>query len=151
MMSVCLRYTNDEHTAQDILQVGFIKVFDIIYQYRNEGSFEGWMRRIFVSTAIRQLKKKKINFYEIQEERQDEPFEDAQVVSKISEDELHRLIRTLPEGYRVVFNMVVIEGYTHEETASLLKIKPATSRTQLLKARKMLQGLIASCFNMVII
>ena len=151
MMSLCLRYTKDEHTAQDILQLGFIRVFDSIHQFKGEGNFEGWMRRVFVSVALRQLSKKKLNFSEISEQQQEDLYESPVAVSKISEDELHALIRKLPDGYQTVFNLVVVEGYSHEEVAALLKITASTSRTQLLKARKMLQGLISKCFNIVTI
>lgn len=151
MMSLCLRYTKDEHTAQDILQLGFIRVFDTIHQFKGEGSFEGWMRRVFVSVALRQISKKKFNFFEIEMLSDEAHFEAPEAVSKISENELHALIRKLPDGYQTVFNMVVIEGYSHEEVGALLKISSSTSRTQLLKARKMLQGLISKCFNIVMI
>lgn len=151
MMSVCLRYAKDQPEAQDILQVGFVKVFDYIHQFRNQGSLEGWMRRVFVSVAIRQFSKKKLHFDEIAEEHLDTPSDDANVFSKISEEEIHRLIRSLPDGYRTVFNLHVIEGYSHEEIAVMLNIQSSTSRTQLLKARKMLQGLILKCFNLVTI
>lgn len=151
MMSLCLRYTKDEHAAQDILQLGFIKVFDNIHQFKGEGSFEGWMRRVFVTVALRQLSKKKLHFSEISEQQQEDHYEFPAAVSKISEDELHALIRRLPDGYRAVFNLVVIEGYSHEEVGELLRITSSTSRTQLLKARKMLQGLISKCFNIVMV
>ncbi len=151
MMSVCLRYAKDQPEAQDILQVGFVKVFDYIHQFRNQGSLEGWIRRVFVSVAIRQFSKKKLRFDEIAEEHLDTPSDDATVLSKISEEEIHRLIRSLPDGYRTVFNLHVIEGYSHEEIAVMLNIQSSTSRTQLLKARKMLQGLILKCFNLVTI
>ncbi|MFT3979703.1 MAG: sigma-70 family RNA polymerase sigma factor [Ferruginibacter sp.] len=151
MMSLCLRYTKDEHTAQDILQLGFIRVFDNIRQFKGEGSFEGWMRRVFVSVALRHISKKKLDFSEIPGSAAEELAAAPSVVSKISEDELHALIRKLPDGYQTVFNLVAIEGYTHDEVAALLKISASTSRTQLLKARKMLQSLIAKCFNIVLI
>ena len=151
MMSVCLRYTNDQHLAQDILQEGFVKVFDYIHQFKAEGSLEGWMRRVFVSVAIRQLNKKKMRFDEIADHTANVTVEDPYIISRISEAEIHKLIRELPDGYRTVFNLHVIEGYTHEEIAVLLKIRSATSRSQLLKARKMLQGLIAKCFNLTLI
>lgn len=151
MMSVCLRYANDQSEAQDILQVGFVKVFDYMHQFRNQGSFEGWMRRVFVSVALRQFNKKKLRFDEIVEDHLDMPSDDASVLSKISEEEIHRLIRSLPDGYRTVFNLHVIEGYSHEEIGEMLKIQASTSRTQLLKARKMLQGLILKCFNLIAI
>lgn len=151
MMSVCLRYASDEHEAQDILQVGFVKVFDYIHQFKNEGSVEGWMRRVFVSVALRQFSKKKLRFDGMERIDTDAVIEDAAVLAKISEDDIHKLILQLPAGYRMVFNLNVIEGYSHEEIATMLKIQPATSRTQLLKARKMLQGLISKCFNLVMI
>lgn len=151
MMSVCLRYARDEHEAQDILQVGFVKLFDYIHQFKNEGSLEGWMRRVFVSVALRQINKKSLRFDGIEQIDTDAVIEDAAVLAKISEDDIHKLILQLPAGYRMVFNLNVIEGYSHEEIAAMLKIQPATSRTQLLKARKMLQGLISKCFNLVMI
>jgi len=95
--------------------------------------------------------KKKILFAEIIEDHHSYPFDDVNIIDKLSENELHSLIKKMPEGYRTVFNLVVIESYSHEEVAALLNIKATTSRTQLLKARKMLQSLISKCFNMVII
>jgi RNA polymerase sigma factor (sigma-70 family) len=151
MMSVCLRYSNDQHEAQDILQEGFVKVFDYIHQFKQEGSIEGWMRRVFVSVAIRQLNKKKLRFDDITESDRNLPAEDPSVISKIAEEEIHKLILELPLGYRTVFNLNIIEGYSHEEIAGMLKIQPATSRTQLLKARKLLQTLLSKRFNLVTI
>lgn len=151
MMSLCLRYANDQQEAQDILQIGFLKVFDYIHQYKGEGNFEGWMRRVFVSIATRELRKKKMDFTSIEAINQNMPAEDPAIVSKLSEDEIHQLIRSLPIGYRTVFNLNVIEGYSHEEIAALLNIQPSTSRTQLLKARKMLQALIYKQYNTVIV
>jgi RNA polymerase sigma-70 factor (ECF subfamily) len=151
MMSVCLRYTNDQHGAQDLLQMGFIKVFDYIHQYNGEGSFEGWMKKVFASIAIRQMKKKKIDFTSVETLGNSALSEDPAIISKLSEEEIHQMIRSLPPGYRTVFNLNVIEGYTHEEIAELLNIEPATSRTQLLKARKTLQLLILKRFNSVIV
>jgi RNA polymerase sigma factor (sigma-70 family) len=150
MMSLCLRYVNDPE-AKDVLQMGFLKVFDYIHQYKGEGNFEGWMRRVFVSVAIRHLAKKKIKVVDIGEVDSDSSFEDPDVIAKLSEDEIHALIRKLPEGYRAVFNLHVVEGYSHEEIGKLLQIQPTTSRTQLLKARKMLQAFIAKHCNTIIV
>ncbi|MEO8771939.1 MAG: sigma-70 family RNA polymerase sigma factor [Ferruginibacter sp.] len=149
MMSVCLRYVNDEHRAQDILQEGFIKVFGYIHQYRFDGSFEGWMRRVFVTVAARQLNKEKILFTDVDLSNDAYTSIDPSVVSKLSEDEIHLMIRSMPEGYRTVFNLAVIEGYSHEEIAAMLDIQPTTSRGQLLKARKYLQALILKKYNSV--
>ena len=149
MMSVCLRYANDEQQAQDILQEGFIKTFAYIHQYKSEGSFEGWMRRVFVSVATRELSKQKILFSDIDIVNLKEHSVDPSVVSKISEAEIHLMIRSMPDGYRMVFNLNIIEGYSHEEIASMLGIQATTSRGQLLKARKYLQALILKKYNTV--
>ena len=149
MMSVCLRYTNDEQQAQDILQEGFIKVFSHIHQYKYEGSFEGWMRRVFVSVATRQLSKQKISFSDIDIGNIKAYSVDPTILSKISADEIHLMIRNMPDGYRLVFNLSVIEGYSHDEIAAMLNIQATTSRGQLLKARKYLQSLILKKYNTV--
>jgi RNA polymerase sigma-70 factor (ECF subfamily) len=146
MMSLCLRYVGDQE-AKDILQIGFLKVFDYIHQYKGEGSFEGWMRRVFASVATRHLAKKRLDFTDIESIGNDVSYDGPGVIEKISEDEIHSLIRRLPDGYRAVFNLHVVEGYSHEEIAKMLHIQPTTSRTQLLKARKMLQGFIFKCCN----
>jgi RNA polymerase sigma factor (sigma-70 family) len=150
MMGLCLRYAKDQQEAQDILQIGFIRVFDCIHQYKGSGSFEGWMRRIFVSVAMRELSKRKFNFDDIDTISSSEIFDTPDVISKISEDEIHLLIRKLPDRYRLVFNLHVIEGYSHDEIAAMLSVQSVTSRTQLLKARKMLQSLITKRYNNII-
>jgi RNA polymerase sigma-70 factor (ECF subfamily) len=142
MMTVCLRYSNDTMEAEDIFQEAFIKVFKYIHQYKFEGSFEGWMRRVVVNTALRFIEKKKIQFAEIKESSGDAPALQPYVYSTLGEDDILKLIQELPEGYRIVFNLSVIEGYSHEEIGALLKIQPSTSRSQLVKARKMLQNKI---------
>ena len=149
MMSLCKRYVNDQQQAQDILQMGFMKVFEYIHQYKGEGNFEGWMRKVFASIAIRQLKKKKIDFAGVDMLDDNIVSEEPAIISKLSEEEIHQFIRSLPAGYRTVFNLHVIEGYSHDEIAVLLNIKPATSRTQLLKARKLLKALICKRHNTV--
>ena len=151
MMSLCQRYAKDQQEAKDIMQEGFIRVFDYIAQFKFEGSFEGWMRRVFVSVATRYAAKRKIIFSEINVTDSDINTIDPSVVSKLSEDEIHRMIRMLPEGYRLVFNLNIIEGYSHEEIGSLLGIQASTSRTQLVKARRMLQSFILKQFNTVIV
>ena len=149
MMSACLRYANDEQQAQDFLQEGFIKVFKNIRQFRFEGSFEGWMRRVFVTTAIRQVSKQKMFFLDTDISDKTEYSADPEVVSKISADEIHTMIRNMPDGYRTVFNLNVIEGYSHEEIAVMLGIKATTSRGQLLKARNHLQAMIDKKYSVI--
>ncbi len=139
MMSVCLRYANDNMEAEDMIQDAFIKVFQYIGQFKFEGAFEGWIRRIVVNTAIRHLEKKKLHFKDIDDNSQNAPSIDAQAYSHLGEDDLMKLINQLPDGYRLVFNLNAIEGYSHEEIAVMLNIQPGTSRSQLVKARKMLQ------------
>ncbi|HVZ25951.1 MAG TPA: sigma-70 family RNA polymerase sigma factor [Sediminibacterium sp.] len=139
MMGVCLRYANDSMEAEDMLQDAFIKVFQYIGQFKFEGAFEGWIRRIVVNTAIRHLEKKKLHFKDIDENGPQTPQIDAQAYTQLNQAELLKLISQLPEGYRLVFNLNAIEGYSHEEIAEMLHIQPGTSRSQLVKARKMLQ------------
>lgn len=139
MMTVCRRYASDSTEAEDMLQESFIRVFNNISQYRFEGSLEGWIRRIVIHTALRILQKKKIRFAEINEELDIEQSLGVDGISSLSAEELLKLISGLPDGYRVVFNLYVLEGYDHNEIAAMLEINAATSRSQLSKARKVLQ------------
>jgi RNA polymerase sigma factor (sigma-70 family) len=151
MMSLCQRYSKDQQETKDIMQEGFIRVYDCIHQFKFEGSFEGWLRRIFVSVATRYISKRRISFSDIDMIDTDTTTIDPSVVSKLSEDDIHRLISRLPEGYKLVFNLNIVEGYSHEEIGSLLGIQASTSRTQLVKARRMLQSFILKQFNVVIL
>ena len=151
MMSLCQRYSKNQQEIKDIMQEGFIRVFDYIHQFKNEGSFEGWMRRVFVSVATRYISKRKISFSDIDIVDTDTATVDPSVVSKLSVDEIHRHISRMPEGYRLVFNLNVVEGYSHEEIGSLLGIQASTSRSQLTKARRMLQSFILKTFNTVLL
>lgn len=144
MMTICLRYACDYTEAEDILQESFIRIFTYIAQFKNEGSFEGWMRRIVVTTALKTIQKRKIRFMELSEATHATAQVEAHAVANLQEDELLKMINDLPDGYRVVFNLAVIEGYSHEEIAKLLNIQPGTSRSQLVKARRMLQEQIIS-------
>ncbi|NCI45817.1 RNA polymerase sigma factor [Sediminibacterium soli] len=139
MMAVCLRYAQDSMEAEDMLQDAFVKVYQYIGQFKFEGAFEGWIRRIVVNTAIRHLEKKKLHFKDVDENSQDTPQIGPQAYAQLGEGDLMKLISQLPEGYRMVFNLNVVEGYSHEEIAEMLNIQPGTSRSQLVKARKMLQ------------
>lgn len=146
LMTVCLRYAGNTAEAEDMLQEAFIKIFSSIHQYRFEGSFEGWIRKVTVNTCLRKLQKTKIRYHDTSSAAL-ETIEDAaqpQAVSVLTEKELIRLISTLPNGYRIVFNLSVIEGYSHDEIAAMLGIEPATSRSQLIKARRLLQKQILS-------
>jgi RNA polymerase sigma factor (sigma-70 family) len=139
MMTICRRYARDHSEAEDMLQDAFIKVFCHIGQYRFEGPLEGWIKRIVIHTALRTLQKNKLRFADIEKETDSIPSPDVDALAALSTEELLRLIGSLPDGYRVIFNLSVIEGYDHNEIGALLGISPATSRSQLLKARRTLQ------------
>lgn len=139
MFTICLRYANDATEAEDMLQEGFIRVFNHLHQFKFEGSFEGWVRKIMVNCALKHLQKKRINFSEIKDFSDDAPQVEPYTYAHLGEEDLLKLINNLPEGYRIVFNLTVIEGYSHEEIAKILNIQASTSRSQLVKARKMLQ------------
>jgi RNA polymerase sigma factor (sigma-70 family) len=142
MMTVCLRYSCDQKEAEDILQESFIRMFSFIGQYRSEGSLEGWIKRIVVNCALRSLQNRKLRFVEITENLLENQPIDPNALTNLSVNELLKLIGSLPDGYRVVFNLHVMEGYDHSEIAEILHIRAATSRSQLLKARKLLQAKI---------
>ncbi|MBI1183396.1 sigma-70 family RNA polymerase sigma factor [bacterium] len=144
MMGVCLRYAQNQAEAEDILQDGFVKVFSNMHKYQPFGSFEGWVRRIFVNTAIeyyRQRRKFMINDIEL--ENQDFEFNDD-VVDRLAAEEILALIKGMPDGYRMVFNMYAIEGYSHKEIAEELGISIGTSKSQYSRARTHLQKLMAN-------
>jgi len=141
MLGVCIRYAGDRESAEDFLQDGFIRVFDNIGKFRFEGSFEGWMRRVIVNMIIESFRKKKIET-ELTDDFPDtgdsEPYDEE--LSEIpSLDSLLDLIRRLPERYRLVFNLYVMEEKTHDEIAGELGISPGTSKSNLSRARKWLQ------------
>lgn len=141
MLGVCHRYARNAADAEDILQDAFIKVFDKLHQFKFEGSFEGWIRRIVVNTA---LKKYSLSRYDkevagIEHIERYDSAEDPAAYAHLSQKYLLALINQLPDGYRMIFNLHVIEGYQHEEIAAMLGIQPGTSRSQLVKARNMLQ------------
>ena len=142
MMGVCLRYARNEVDAEEILIEAFCKVFEKIHQFKHEGSFEGWIRKIVVNVALKKYSlirftyEKSFNYEANYEENY---FQEEDSLSDLGEKEILQLINKLPDGYRLVFNLYVIEGYKHDEIAELLKINSGTSRSQLAKARNMLQ------------
>ena len=144
MLSVCRRYASDQKEAEDMLQETFIRVFSYVDQFKFQGSLEGWIKRITVNASLRVLQNKKVRFSEIKEDHHEYPTVAAFALSSLGTDELLKLIGRLPDGYRTVFNLYAIEGYTHEEIADLLHIKPASSRSQLSKARSLLKEQITS-------
>jgi len=142
MLSVCRRYTRHEMDAEDILQDALIKVFKNIGKFKFEGSFEGWVRRIVVNTALKNYKKSSVQKEQIGLESYQEGSMEPKAVANLGEEELLNLIAQLPDGYRVVFNLYIIEGYSHKEIAQNLQIQESTSRSQLVKARRLLQEML---------
>ncbi|NDW10851.1 RNA polymerase sigma factor [Dysgonomonas sp. 520] len=146
MMSVCMRYVNNKETAQDLLQEGFIKIFTKIDTYSETGAFSGWIRRIFVTTALQYLRsndalKQSVDIEECEGYINDMDFS---ALDQISADELMASIAELPEGYRTVFNLFALEGYSHSEIAEMLGVKESTSRSQFVRAKKILQKRLES-------
>lgn len=138
MLSVCRQYIKDMHHAEEAMLNGFFKVFTHLKEFKGEGSFEGWIRKIMVRETISFLRQhKKLEFHE------DVEYENKEVFNNINSEmdvaHIQSLIDALPEGYRMVFVMYAVEGYRHSEIAKMLEISEGTSKSQLFKARKMLQ------------
>ncbi len=145
MYPVCIRYVGDREVAQDILQDGFVTLFSKLDSYKGEGSFDGWARRIFINTALMYLRKKDaLKISDDLETARHLSSDMAGQMENIGYKELMKLVTSLPPGFRTVFNMYVIEGYSHKEIADALGITETTSRTQLSRARVWLQNRIKS-------
>jgi len=138
MYAVCLRYARSSSDASDMLQEGFVKVFTKLEQFHFQGSFEGWIRRIMINTALRTYQRQRFDQETTGYENLPDMPVEPDAISALSEAELLKLIEKLPDGYRMVFNMVAIEGFSHAEAADLLGIQESTSRSQLTKARRWL-------------
>lgn len=149
MFAITLRYAKNSMEAEDMLQEGFIRVFQNLDKFRYEGSLEGWIRKIIVNTAIN-FYKANIRYNQAQEIDTAVHCTSelvAYVNDKLTYNQLLRLIQTLPEGYRIVFNLYVIEGFSHKQIAEILGISENTSKTQLLRARRALQKKITQLMN----
>lgn len=139
MLTVCRRYARHQMEAEDFVQEGFIKVFRYIDKFKEESALATWIRRIMINNALKHVAKSSFKKESIGiAENYDESF-DAGIYAKLSAEEILQLIEDLPPGYKVVFNLYAIEGYAHKEIAEMLDIGESTSRSQLLKARRMLQ------------
>lgn len=139
MMAICYRYVPSTAEAEDILQEGFIKVFRHLHTFKNEGSLEGWIRRIMVNTALNHLKKTKRSFIEKNIDDAHDASIDAEALSLLHEREIFNHINELPVGYRTVINLYAIEGYSHKEIGALLNITESTSRSQYTRAKSLLK------------
>ena len=149
MLSICVRYVTDREVARDLLQDGFIKIFTKVETFSETGSFAGWIRRIFVTTALEYLRQKDALKQSSNIEEFENYFEneDVTVLDKISADDLLECVTKLSDGYRTVFNLYAIEGYSHAEIANLLNISENTSRSQFMRARMILQKNVLSLFE----
>jgi RNA polymerase sigma factor (sigma-70 family) len=139
MLAICMRYAKDRMEAEDVLQIGYIKVFKKISEYRGDGSFEGWIKRIMVNSAIESYRKnlRTLNVVQI-----DEAYDQPSIgfdFSRLGMQDLMKVIQKLADGYRMVFNMYVIEGYSHKEIAETLGITEGASKSQLSRARAILK------------
>ncbi|MBP6090666.1 MAG: RNA polymerase sigma factor [Crocinitomicaceae bacterium] len=141
MLAVCMRYTKNKSDAEDVLQDAFIKVFKNIGAFKNEGSLEGWIRRIMVNTSLDQIRKNnkflkdtELDAVSYKLEKTDFSFDNLET------EDLLKMINNMPNGYKIVFNMFAIEGYSHQEIASTLGVSENTSKSQYLRARSYLKN-----------
>ncbi len=143
MMSICMRYASGRDQAQDILQDGFVKVFQKMDHYRGEGPLGGWIARTMVNTALDQIRRDKPYAHSLDlTDAEHLHAVDEEVLAAMSADELLGLIQALPAGYRTVFNLFAIEGYPHKDIADMLGISENTSKSQFMKARAYLRKLL---------
>ena len=148
MYGVCLRYANSEDDAKDILQDGFIKVFLNLKQFNNKGSFEGWIRRIIVNTALEKFRDRNYLFALSMEngfESSDREYD--HILSELSANDLLKLIHELSPQYKTVFNLYAIEGYSHKEICEMLNIKEGTSKSNLSRAREILKEKVSKYYR----
>lgn len=140
MMGVCLRYMTNAEEAQDVLQDGFVKVFDKLGAYSGAGSFEGWVRRIFVNTALDAIRKNKKLKHQTQIDEVEFALKSSDFIFEtlVAED-LMKLLQRLPLGYKTVFNLYAIEGYSHKEIAKKMNVTVSTSKSQFSRAKAMLR------------
>lgn len=146
MFSVCLRYAGNHNDACDMLQEGFIKVFDNLHKYNFQGSFQGWIRRVVVNTCIdfHRYKKHDLSFETMENSHSDSTSVDNDVISKLSAEDLIKAMQKLPTTQRIIISLYAIDGYEHAEIASILRITESASRSILAKARKALSEKIKS-------
>lgn len=143
MYGLCCRYAKGSMDAEDILVSAFMKVFDKIHQFKNEGSFEGWIRKIVVNEALTYLRRNRSMYVEIDLEQADYEPDYQSLSDHLETEDLLRIIQELPTGYRIVFNLYAIDGYSHKEIADQLGISENTSKSQLSRARVYLQKVLA--------
>lgn len=142
MLGVCRQYLKNNDLAEEVMLSGFLKMFTNLNNFKDEGSFEGWIRRIMVNESISQLRKdKKLNFVS-EAELENSTDHSTYIETELEEADIQKLIDALPNGYKTVFVLYAVEGYKHSEISELLQISESTSKTQLFKARKTLQNMV---------
>lgn len=142
-----MRYAKNPPEAEDLTQEAFLKIFQKIDQYGFQGSFEGWMKRIVINTCLNGIRGKNMNHQPLHNddgETMIEPIDDTSILDDLAAEDIFKCIEKLPDGYRMVFNLVVIDGYSHKEVADELGIAESASRSQLTKAKQKLQALLLS-------
>ena len=143
MMTVCLRYSSDSMEAEDVLQDGFVKAFNKLVDFKMEGSLEGWIRRIMVNTALDAIRKNKKYAQDANIDDVGYKLSNNEIASdQMEADDLMKLINSMPDGYRLVFNLFAIEGYSHKEIGELMNISENTSKSQYSRARSYLRTLL---------
>lgn len=143
MLGVVLRYAKDEDEAYDILQDGFVKVFSKIHSFNMEGSLEGWIRRIMVNTALDQYRKNKKRMRDVKLDDVSYFLEkDDFIIESLAAQDLMKIINAMPKGYKIVFNMFAIEGYSHKEIADKLGVSENTSKSQYSRARQFVRKIL---------
>lgn len=147
MFGVCIQYCGNEADAKDVMQEGFIKVFKKIEQFSGKGSFEGWIRRVIVNTALEKYRSK-VNLLTIDDTfEQSQKTADDNVLESLTANEITRMIQSLSPKYRMVFNLYAIEGYSHKEISEMIGISEGTSKSNLSRARKILQKKIVDIYG----
>ncbi len=143
-MAICIRYLKDQEQAEDVMIQSFMKIFEKLSQFQGKGSFEGWMKRIVVTQALMTIRSNRHLLLSVSLEEATGNFESTAELSQLEAAELMELVQSLPLGYRTVFNLFAIEGYSHQEIGELLGISESTSKSQLNRARSVLKEKITS-------
>ena len=148
MFGVCLRYSINKEEAEEILQEGFVQVFKCLNNFKNQGSFEGWVRKIMVNCAIQHYRSNpKMNIVEYIEFVNDDKSTDEMIFSELQKKDLLKMVQALPPVYRLIFNLYVFEGMKHREIAELLNVSEGTSKSNLFNAKLILQKSVISSFK----
>jgi RNA polymerase sigma-70 factor (ECF subfamily) len=142
MFYICLRYAKNQMDAEDILQDAFVKLFNNLHKFRGEGSFEGWVRRIFVNTAIESLRRKQLNIAEVEGLENLIVAKSSNALDNLFEKDLMSVTSTLSDGYKTVFHLYAVEGYSHKEIGQKLGITESTSKSQFSRAKAILRNML---------